>query len=419
VDDESKRNPLIHKRDGRLLMASQSLNQLCTGASNIILPWLVLDAGGSSTMAALVFTAGMIPYVIFAPIAGVIGDRFSRKTLMATAAGLEALIALLIPLLGVFMSPPVAVILVVAAGIAVFRVFSDAASFGAISSIAGREHFTEAQATLSAAWAVGMVTGPALGGALIAAVGGSTALLTQVTAFTISGLLVLAIRTPLTVGHGIGPKEGIFEGLRVGMQIIARDPVIRSFTWMSGTLTLVGTGATALIVPLLRKHQQLGPGHVSAVQASAASAGLLTAVLVPLLTRRLGGPRLCSLLIFGVASADIGLSFANGFLPALFSFASQSLCFSMMVATWIGERQKRAPEHLQGRVGISGRMVNTAGGGIGAAIAGVYSGYVGLPTTYLTIGIAVGSLGAFMTPRLLRANKILRAPAGQPAPAES
>jgi MFS family permease len=411
----STRNPLIHKRDGRLLMGSQALNQLCTGAANVILPWLVLDAGGSSTMAALVFTAGMIPYVIFAPLAGVIGDRYSRKALMAGSIGCEALIATTIPIVGHFTTPMVPLILLVAAMIAIFRVFADAASFGAISSIAGREHFTEAQATISATWAAGMVTGPALGGALIGIVGASSALIIQVVAFTISSVLVLLIRTPLTAGHGQGPQEGVFEGLKVGMQVIARDPVIRSFTWMSGTLTLVGTGATALIVPLLRKHLGLTHGQVGAIQACAASAGIMTAVLVPYFGRRLGGPRLCSLLIFGVAAADVGLSLVTGFWGALFCFASQSLSFSMMVATWIGERQKRAPAHLQGRVGISGRMVNTAGGGIGAALAGVYSGYVGLPHTYLTIGIAVGSLGVLMTPRLLRANKLLRTPVSEEA----
>ena len=81
-----------------------------------------------------------------------------------------------------------------------------------------------------------------------------------------------------------------------------------------------------------------------------------------------------------------------------------------MVTTWIGERQKRAPEHLQGRVGISGRMVNTLGSGVGAAMAGALSGPLSLRTVFIVIASAVGTLGVLVSPILHRANQLVREP---------
>jgi MFS family permease len=378
---------------------------LSAGVANVTLPWLVLDAGGSATAAALVFTAGVVPYLVFGLPAGLVGDRFPRRLVMTIAHAGQAAIALAIPLWGAFGTPPVALILLVAALIGLGRVFGDAAAFGAISAIAGRRHFTEAQATLSAAWAVGMVTGPALGGALIGAVGASTTLVVQVVAFGLSAVLLFVLRTPLDVARP-EVKETPFDALREGLRVIARDPVIRSFTWMSGLLTVVAMGTNALIVPLLREELGLSSRQAGLILAVAAGSGLFTAVLVPRLAGRLGGPRLCSLLIFAVACGALGLALADGFWMALTFYPVSALAFGMMVATWIGERQKRAPEHLQARVGVSGRMVNMTGSGIGSAIAAGLAGGIGLSATYLTIAIAVAALGVVMTPLLLRANRL-------------
>src|SRR5690348_8325519 len=123
--DRRHRNPLLHKRDGRILMFSESMNFMANGVAQVTLPFLVLDAGGSSAAAAFVFTVSVIPYAIFALPAGYIGDRFPRKRILVGAAVAEALIALPIPLWGTTGKPPVTLILVIAAGLGLARAFND------------------------------------------------------------------------------------------------------------------------------------------------------------------------------------------------------------------------------------------------------------------------------------------------------
>src|SRR5204862_4499186 len=90
--------------------------------------------------------------------------------------------------------PPVAAILALAFGIGAARVFADAGTFGAVASIVGVERFGEGQATLSAAWGVGLFAGPALGGLLVATVGPGYALAAEAGACAAAALLVAAIR---------------------------------------------------------------------------------------------------------------------------------------------------------------------------------------------------------------------------------
>src|SRR5262249_6646916 len=148
-----------------------------------------------------------------------------------------------------------------------------------------------------------------------------------------------SLRTPLEQDHERATERPL-EGLKQGFKVIAADPIIRSFTWMSGTLVLVSSGAQALIIPLLRNEIGLSSRQTGAILAVGASSGLLTAVLVPALSWRLGGPRLCNLLIFVVSGGVVVLAFAGGFWGALAGFTLLTLAFGMMVSVWIGERQK-------------------------------------------------------------------------------
>ena len=73
-------NPLLATRDGRLFLGAQGLDFVAQGVSSVALPWLILDGGGSTLAAGLVFTLTVLPYVVFGLPAGVVGDRYPRRS---------------------------------------------------------------------------------------------------------------------------------------------------------------------------------------------------------------------------------------------------------------------------------------------------------------------------------------------------
>ena len=62
----------------------------------------------------------------------------------------------------------------------------------------------------------------------------------------------------------------------------------------------------------------------------------------------------------GVTALGVGLAF--GFWALLPAICALYLAEWITMAAFIGERQRRAPPHLQARVGISGRTINMAVG---------------------------------------------------------
>ena len=113
-------------------------------------------------------------------------------------------------------TPPIGIVLAAAFVIGTCRVFADAAAFGAVSCIVGRAHFTEGQAMLSAAWSIGLVAGPAAGGALIAAIGAGEALVIEFAAFVLAAAAAPAACATASPRARDRPRERLGEALLRG-----------------------------------------------------------------------------------------------------------------------------------------------------------------------------------------------------------
>jgi len=195
------RNAVLQSRDGRRFLVAQLMDSLGGGLSTVVLPWLVLDAGGSGAEAGAAFLVTTVPYVLLGLPAGEIGDTRPRRRVMEAGLVVQLASALLIPvtvLAGIGpRSLPLVLIYVGGLGVTAGRVFVDAAAFGAIQRLVGKGHFVEGQAALSLVWSLGFLIGPALGGALIGLAGAYNALWVQAAGFAVALLLVTSLRTDL------------------------------------------------------------------------------------------------------------------------------------------------------------------------------------------------------------------------------
>jgi len=394
-------HPLLAARDGRLLLAAQSLDALAIGVAGVALPWLVLKSGGSHGEAGAVYALTVVPYVVFGLPAGAAGDRFPRRAVMLWAHTCQAAVASVIPLWTITGTPPLAAILPLAFAIGSARVFADAGTFGAVAAIVGVERFTEGQATLSAAWGVGLFAGPALGGLLVAVAGPGFALAAEAGACAAAALLVAAIRGGLD-HESDEPPVSSFAAISEGLRYMLRDRGIATYTAVIVVFNVAGAGSYALLVPLLRDHVGLPAGEVGAIMALGELSAVAAAALVGPLSRRFGPDRLfvAGLIAGPVTIAALGL--ATGFGTAAAATIPFLLIESAISIVAIGERQRRAPGGLQSRVGIAGRMVALGAVAVGSAIASALSEPLGLRGIYLAMGAAALTVGLVSAPFLLR-----------------
>lgn len=360
----------------------------------------MLDHGGTATQAGLIYALSVLPYVVFGLPAGVVGDRHSPRRVMWLAHLLQAAVALVVPLWAITGHPPLLIVLGAAFGIGIARVFVDAAVFGSIATIVGRERFMEGQATLSAAWAVGFVAGPALGGLLIGLVGPAYTLLAEAVGFIVAFALILLIRRDLDPGRAQRPDEPAIAMMVEGLDVVRRSPRVRAYTWVSIAWNLGAAMSAALLVPLLRDVLGLSSLEAGAVLGVGALMGVIVPVFLARLVAAFGPGDLtagATLLSFGSILATAA---APGFAIVMVANALRSLADYALISTVIGERQRGVPDRLQARVGITVRMIAVcaiAGGGlVGSLLAGV----VGVRGVFVLSGIGVAVAIVLTIPRV-------------------
>ena len=388
---------MLAVRDGRLFLAAQALDSLAIGLAGVALPWLVLQSGGSQTQAGLVYSLTVIPYVLFGLTAGSLGDRLPRRTVMLCGHATQAACSAVIPLWTIAGTPPVGVVLAIAFAVGSGRVFADAAAFGAVAWIVGPERFAEGQGMVSAAWSLGLFAGPALGGALVSAVGPARALGAEAAALALAALLVAAVRTSFT--HSDDETAG---SVRDGLRFITGNRGIATYTLVIVAWNLVASGAFALLVPLLRDGVGLSSDSVGTILAVGSIAAFAGSVVAARVSRRYGAAEAFCLCILATALALAVLGLADGFAVALVGVLAYLLVEGLVNVVAIGERQRRAPQSLQGRVGIAGRMVALGAMAGGSALASALAGAVGIAHLYIAMGAATALVGAVGAPLLLR-----------------
>jgi predicted MFS family arabinose efflux permease len=384
----------------RLFLAAQGLDSLAIGVASVALPWLVLSEGYSVGLAGLVYPLTIVPFVVFGLPAGALGDRLPWRRVMYASHAVQAAASASIPLwAAVSGSPPLALVLIAAFLVGSGRVFTDAASFGAVASVVGPENFTRGQSALSAVWSIGFLAGPALAGVLVAAVGPSFALAAEASALVIAAGLIAAVRigrtSPATspAGH---------QDIQAGLRFIRRDPAVRVFIVTSFGFALVTAGAVGLQIPLLRNTIGLTSTATGWTLALGALTGTATSLATSKLAQRFQPSILCLSAMVLAAATLGGLATASGLPAAVLAFMAYSGLSWLLSTLFISERQRRAPADLQARVGIAGRMLLLGAVAAGAALATALAGEAGIRATYLAMAASAAVIAIAAGPTLIR-----------------
>jgi MFS family permease len=406
-------NALLRVRDGRRLFAAQFIDHLGSGLALVALPWLILENGGSEALSGLVATMGLIPYVVFGLFAGVVGDRLPGKPLLLFSYLGQAVAAAIIPVWAISGPPPTGIVLASAFLVGLGRTLVDAATFGAVATIVTRENFVEGQAAISVAWSSGSIAGPFAGGALIAAFGGAGAIAVQAVAFFVGALVVATISRPLAA-PAARAAENVLESVREGIRVILHVPMLRLLTSIQFVWFLCVVGTQSLLIAYYKEELEFGARVVGVTMGVAGVVGLLGGIAVGALARRFGGVRLIAFGIVGSGLGILALAFAHGIWMALPAAAILAFSIQIAITSLIGERQRHAPDHLQARVGLSGRSIAFTAMMVGGLAASGLASLVSLRSLYLGVGLAALLIASWAVPAIFRATATTTAeqPAG-------
>ncbi|KAB2331373.1 MFS transporter [Bacillus mesophilum] len=342
---------------------------------------------GSAVDVGWISASRWLPYVLLGLIAGVLVDRFHRKTvLVATDIGRSFILAFicLMSITGVISIGWLMFLLVL---FGILSLFNDTAYQSFVPQLVPRPLLTRANARLEQSSAVAETSGPAIGGGLVSLIGAPFALLFDAISYLFSGVLMASIKHQPSEKVKMGPLgQQIKEGLRwVYQHQYLRTLALNTHAWFlfhSMTMTIL----VSIFLIELGFHASL-LGFVLAAGGVGAVAGTS---LSPLAGVRLGVGRAMSLsrILYGPAVILMALPLATNssdsqFIALIFVIAGQLFYgFAMGIEgpLEMGYRQYVTPSHLQGRMNATLRSINRSAVVIGAPLGGIIADGLGFIT---------------------------------------
>src|SRR5215471_2917165 len=280
-------------------LAAQSAEQIALAAAPIVAV-LLLGVGEGQT--GLLQTALTLPFILFAIPAGLLTDRISRRTLMASSEALRAaaLFAILAAIAFGWLTLPLLCLLgfVAVCGTVAYSVAAPAL----VPSLVTPDLLPAANARIELARTIAFASGPALGGVLVGWVGaapafGFAAALSVIAVVLLSGIYEPG-RQPVSRRH---PLKEIGEGAGFVMRHALLRPVfITQFIFNTASFLLL-----AVFVPYAVRHLGL----------SATGVGVTLGMYgVGMVVGALAATRVMQRMAFGTV---IGLGPVTGFAAAL------------------------------------------------------------------------------------------------------
>jgi MFS family permease len=216
---------LLKERNFRTFAVGFAMSLMGAQMAGIALTFAILGSGGSVSDLSLVLTARILPLTLFLLGGGVVGDRYSRRYILAVADSLRLLGQLGLALYFLLGAHHLWVVLVLSALVGLSEALFQPALEGLVPALAAEDQLHDANALLGLARSTASVAGPALAGVLVALTGPAVAILAGAIGYGVSVLAVLLLRLPAGAGAATARRSFIGE-LRQGWSLF------RSRSWL-------------------------------------------------------------------------------------------------------------------------------------------------------------------------------------------
>ncbi len=217
--------------------------------------WLMLSLTHSETMVALVQASVALPVVLLSLVAGAVADNVDRRRVLLAAQLFMLVVAALLALLAWrgLVTPWLLLSLTFLIGCG--SAFNAPAWQAAVGDMVPRDELAGAVALNSMGFNVARSVGPALGGAVVAAVGAAAAF--AINALSYVGLVAVLARWRPAPASDPLPRESLGAAIRSGLRYVAMSPAILTVFARS---VAFGIGASAVIalMPLVASRRLAG-----------------------------------------------------------------------------------------------------------------------------------------------------------------
>jgi MFS family permease len=401
--------PLRRVPGFRLYATARVLSWGGSSVSWIALPVAMYQLTASPLWTASVVVVEAVPYLVFGLLAGALADRFRHLTIMVRADLLSGAVLLTIPgahLLGVL--TPLQVLTVACLVQGAF-VFYDAANFGLLPLLVGRERILPANGLLFAYGSATEAVAPAVAGVLLAVVAAPLLVGVDALSFLASALLLGRAGAAMGTFPETQPAvDNLVASVLEGIRYLVMNKVVGVSTCVSALLTMANGGLVALLVVWAHESFGIVSGdlRLGLLYAGVATAGVMAGVIAARLANRLDSLSSLRILIALAAAASYAMLGVDTWEAAAVLLLAAGTCSTAGVITVVSLRQQIIPQALQSRVNTTARMIAFgAGYATGATVGGVLAeqmSAVGALRIVFSALVIAAVLAGVVMPRIIR-----------------
>jgi MFS family permease/quinol monooxygenase YgiN len=337
--------------------------------------WLMATLTTSALMVALVQSASTAPTLMFGLFAGTLADIVDRRhVILVTQVVLFAssLILGLAALTGII-GPSSLLLLTFLVG-AGFTFYLPAQQ-ASINELVSREELSRAVALGAVAFNVARAIGPALAGAIAAALSSGSALVFG--AFFFVPMFVAMRRTKGPEVALPGVPERLLSGVMIGLRYVRHSAPMRALIVRNFTFSVCASAFWALLPIIARDQLNLGAGGFGLLSASFGAGAIVGAISIPGQLHRQSMNRVVTSggVLWALAMFIVALTFDTWL--ALVGAACAGAAWVYVFATLSAGTQSSAPAWVRARA-VSMNLVATQGClALGSALWGAVASGVG------------------------------------------
>ncbi|NUU98521.1 MFS transporter [Marinitoga sp. 1138] len=238
------------KRNFILFVVGRMVSLIGSGIQMVAMPLFILDLTGSGTKMGLFATINMVPALIMAPFAGVIGDRFNRKKIMVLMDYLRGFIILSLAYLTYINKLNLFVLFSFQVVISLLDSFFGAATSAMIPDLVPEKDLMKANSITESISSASMIIGPVLGGVIYGFWGMQWIFILNGISFILSAISEMFIRYEKTskLKSHVNAKI-ILNDLKESILFIFNNDILRNLILLAISLNFLFNPLFVVLLP--------------------------------------------------------------------------------------------------------------------------------------------------------------------------
>jgi MFS family permease len=396
----------LRHRNYRLFFAGQSLSLVGTWITRVATSWLVYRLTGSELLLGIVGFCGQVPTMLVAPFAGVLVDRWDRHRLLVVTQILSMLQTLALAVLTLHGSITVTWLLVLQIVQGLINAFDTPARQAfVVEMVEDRADLPNAIALNSTMVNGSRIMGPAIGGALIAAVGEGWCFLADAVSYVFVIASLLMMRVPPSAPR---VEAHVLTELRHGFEYVRGSVPIRPALTVLAIVSTMAMPYSVLMPAFVADSLHEGPKTLGLLMTASGAGALAGGIYLAGRKSVVGLGRVVMLATLGFGAGLVAFAFAGTKWLALSALPVVGAGFVIQMAATNTVLQTLVDDKLRGRVMAFYTMAFFGTAPIGSLVAGVAADRFGARATIAFSGLACVTAGAWLATRLPALRAIVR-----------